>query len=215
MDLPVTKKSRLALLLIPVALLTIGGAFWYLNRPGPSAEAVAIRYRDCLRQGNGGCLYALTPEDDRKLLGMSSDQMARFAREWIRPKYGGLLVDPKPDVSGDPRSAWQMFTWQVATKDGVKPLSVLVAKTNDGLQVVNGLPMLVLAEFARSGDGAAPSGLTKLRNWSVNARTQGPELRKYGFNSMRLEASGRPMTIAEFAAFSEERLARAEATPRR
>lgn len=88
------------------------------------------------------------------------------------------------------------------------PLSVSVAKTDQGLKVVQPLSSLVLT-FASVRNGRLPkSTAEKLLTWIENCPKLARELAPYNLSRIRLRPESEPMTLDEFAGWSQKRLER-------
>jgi hypothetical protein len=184
------------------------GLFVSLRRPA-SAEQIANDYRDYLFSGNASGIRDLSASSEFRDNKITDENLREFLVSWVHPRFKGEVVPSEGTVVGDGSDGHQIFTWPVRTNHGIVPLSVTVAKTDEGLKVVNGLSSLVITAAALGDDYKRPTGLEKLRRWSENAREFAPKLAQYGLTMIRTTPENDPMTVEQFADWSATRYASA------
>ncbi len=158
-----------AIWIVVACVMVLVGVLVWLSTRTISAEALAIETRDCLLAGEAACVSKNLDPGELEKLGISSAEFERFVKEWVHERFHGRVLPNDKSVSEPGNNGVQVFGWDVRTDRGpVRPLSVMVAKTDHGLKVVGLVSGLILSDFAFGPDGAVKGGR---RNFGTSYRT--------------------------------------------
>ncbi len=197
-------------LAVATALALVALGAWLLLRRSPSAEQVAIEVRDCVLAGDSACVADRMQDGELERLGMTRDDLDRFLKGWVHQRFHGRLLPEDRDVVGDGKSSgWQGFSWMIQTDRGqARPLTVDIAKTDDGLKAVNLVSGLILTDAAFDENGMPGKGIDKLRMFVKNIEEQRAVLESQGVRRVITGPSGRDvMTWDEFLTWTKQRIA--------
>ncbi len=120
------------LLLLIIAVMSIGGWAGYRAIFQPSLLAVGDKSTDCMVRGDGACVYNLIHEREREELGLTPSKITALLRDYILPSYGELKGAPTLATasSDDPGALDVAKIWN--TSRGPVRFSAFVATTSQG-----------------------------------------------------------------------------------
>jgi hypothetical protein len=188
--------SRKKSIIIGIGLALIITTITILLLPKePSLEQVAVKFRDCALTGNGGCVRSLLTSEELKDNPASAEQISEMLNRFVRPILKG---NPEPfEKMGLDEMGWLTFSCALVAPDRHTGFSVTVAKTNEGVKVIDGLSSLItLAAQQKEGKPAAGNEkfgpiLKVLPLWI-------PELKELNINGSRIRPTNEFMNWDEY-----------------
>lgn len=206
LEMTVTRKSLAFGGASLLALIACAG-WWFETRVPQDPERIATLYRDALLAGDADTVLKLAAPDEFKANGMTRDDVFKFLNAWVKPRILRKLDTSNSDVYGDGSSGFQTYSWGVVTRVGRLPITVSVAKTDEGLKVVQPLSSIVITFAGVHPNGQINhGGMDKLRAYIQNAPILEKELAPYHLSMIQLDPASDPMTIEQLGKWSQTRL---------
>lgn len=195
-------KLRLA---IGVTMIVVGFTLWWYSRP--NLEREARRGVECVLNGNGDCVYDLTPDDERLAYGMPKSAYSVILREFVVPNIKSVGIQTQVEsVTGNVNAMHEVIT----SRGRRTAIGAQATPMPEGIRA----PVLMTSALnsAAMNEGEdGEGGIGKLRNHLKFYKKNYARLRELGMRGIYRNPDEGLMTWEEWIAYLERRLEEAKA----